>query len=126
MKIQLADSFFESLNKLANRERWYWKTWDFVRYDAPRFLRNLWLFRKDLYNYRWYSGHHAILPFMETAITDIAKNVDIRGNEIRSTAEKKVQKMRRAAEILNHFRNDSFIEIAESELGEIVNLDRVS
>jgi hypothetical protein len=37
MEVKMADSFFESLERMANRERWYWKTWDFVRYDFPKF-----------------------------------------------------------------------------------------
>jgi hypothetical protein len=119
MVVNFANSFFESFEKMVNRERWYWKAWDFVRHDTPRFFRNIWLFRKDLYNYRWYGGHHSILPFMETAISDIAENVDQRGNEVRSSSSKKVAMMKRAAEILKHFREDNFIELAENELGKL-------
>lgn len=117
MKVNFQDSFFESLEKISNRERWYWKTWDFLRYDIPRFFKNIWLFRKALYNHRWYSGHHTVFHFMEISISDIAENVDSRGNEVRESAEKKVQKMRRVVEILSHFRKEDFIDLAEKELG---------
>ena len=117
MKVNFKDSFFESLENLSNRQRWYWKTWDFLRYDIPRFFRNVWIFRKALYNHRWYSGHHTIFYFMETGISHIAENVDKRGNEIRESSSKKVEKMRRAVEILAHFRKEDFIELAEKELG---------
>jgi hypothetical protein len=54
---------------------------------------------------------------METGISHIAENVDKRGNEIRESSSKKVEKMRRAVEILAHFRKEDFIELAEKELG---------
>jgi hypothetical protein len=117
MKVNLTDSFFKSLEKMAIRERWYWKLWNFFRYDLHRIFKNIWIFRKALYNHRWYSGHHTIFYFMETAISDIAENVDIRGYEIRENSSKKVQKMRRAVEILGHFREEDFLDLAEKELG---------
>ena len=49
MKIEASDSFFSSFKRMVNREKWYWKSWDFLRYDMPRFIKNIWLFRKDLY-----------------------------------------------------------------------------
>jgi hypothetical protein len=123
MEVKFADTFFESFEKIVNRERWYWKAWDFLRYDMPRFIHNIWKFRKALYNYRWYSGHHGVLPFVNTAITDIHTNVDKRGFEIRTTAEKKVAKMKRASEIMEHFIKEDFIDLAEKELGPLFRKD---
>jgi hypothetical protein len=117
MEVKFKDTFFESFEKMIARERWYWKTWDFLRYDLPRFFRNIWIFRKALYNHRWWSGHHTVFNFIETSISDIAKNVDERGNEVRETSEKKIQKMRRVVEILGHFRKEDFIDLAEKDLG---------
>ena len=108
---------------MVKRQLWHWKTWDFLRYDAPRFFRNLWMFRKDLYNYRWYSGQHAVLPFMKTALSDIAAKVDEQGMEVEHSKSKKVMKMYRAAYLMERFIEDDFIELAENELGEIVHLD---
>lgn len=123
MEIKFIDSFFKSLKRLAYRDRWYWKTWDFFRYDISRFCKNVWKFRKALYGYRWYGGHHGILPFIETAVTDISTNVNIRGNEIRETADKKIEKMRRASTIMKHFIEEDFLELAEAELGPLVHYD---
>jgi hypothetical protein len=121
MEVGFADSFFDSFKRMVNREKWYWKTWDFLRYDMPRFFRNLWMFRKDLYNYRWYSGQHAVLPFMKTALIDMASKIDERGLEVEKSKDKKVAKMYRAAFIMERFIEDDFIEIAEQELGELVH-----
>lgn len=117
MEVKFKDTFFESFKKMIERERWYWKTWDFLRYDMPRFFRNIWIFRKALYNHRWWSGHHSVFYFMEASISDIVKNVDERGNEIRESSEKKILKMRRTVEILEHFRKEDFIDLAETDLG---------
>lgn len=121
MEVNFGESFFESFKRMINRERWYWKIWDFVRYDAPRFFKNIWIFRKALWNYRWWSGHHAILPLIQTALTDISAKIEIRGIEETTSANKKIAAMRRASEIMQHFIKDDFTELAEKELGEIVH-----
>jgi len=54
---------------------------------------------------------------MEISISDIVKNVDEKGNEVRESSEKKIRKMRRVVEILEHFRKEDFIDLAEQDLG---------
>ena len=120
METNFAPTFFDSLKRMINRQRWYWKTWDFLRYDMPRFFRNLWIFRKDLYNYRWYSGQNAVLPFMKTALNDMAAKIDERGIEVEHSKSKKIGKMLRAAYIMERFIEDDFLELAEKELGEVI------
>lgn len=120
METNFAPTFFNSVKRLVNRQRWYWKTWDFLRYDMPRFFRNLWIFRKDLYNYRWYSGQNAVLPFMKTALNDMAAKIDERGIEVEHSKSKKIGKMLRAAYIMERFIEDDFLELAEKELGEVI------
>ena len=120
METNFAPTFFNSVKRLVNRQRWYWKTWDFLRYDMPRFFRNLWIFRKDLYNYRWYSGQNAVLPFMKTALNDMAAKIDERGIEVEHSKSKKTGKMLRAAYIMERFIEDDFLELAEKELGEVI------
>lgn len=117
MEVKFANTFSDSLKKIIERERWYWKIWDFLRYDFPRFLKNIWIFRKALYNHRWWSGHYTVFHFMEISISDIVKNVDEKGNEVRESSEKKIRKMRRVVEILEHFRKEDFIDLAEQYLG---------
>ncbi len=120
METNFAPTFFDSIKRIINRQKWYWKTWDFLRYDMPRFFKNIWLFRKDLYNYRWYSGQHYVLPFMKTALIDMATKIDERGLEVEHSKSKKVDKMVRAAYLMECFIKDDFIELAEKELGELI------
>ena len=120
METNFAPTFFDSVKRMVNRQRWYWKTWDFLRYDMPRFFRNLWMFRKDLYNYHWYSGQNAVLPFMKTALTDMADKIDKRGWEVEHSKSKKIGKIRRAAYLMERFIEEDFIELAEQELGKVI------
>ncbi len=110
METNFAPTFFDSVKRMVNRQRWYWKTWDFLRYDMPRFFRNLWMFRKDLYNYRWYSGQNAVLPFMKTSLVDMAAKIDERGIEVEHSKSKKLDKMRRAAYLMERFIEDDFLD----------------
>lgn len=123
MKVEFTNTFFDSIKRMMNQEKWYWKTWDFLRHDMPRFFKNLWMFRKDLYNYRWYSGQHAVLPFMQTALMNMAATIDKRGNEVEESRSKKVMKMWRVALLMDHFIKDDFVELAEKELGDIIHHD---
>lgn len=92
---------------------------DFFRYDLPRFVKNVWLFRKDLYQYRWYSGQHAVLPFMRTALKDMSLLIDVYGNEEKASKSKKIAKMNRAVELIQNFIDEDFIELAEEEIGTL-------
>ena len=117
MKTNFRDTFFESMKKLINRQRWYWKTWDFFRYDIPRFFRNLWLFRKNLWNHTWYNGDGSILPWVKTAVDDMTWRMERYGHEISESRIKKVKKMKRLSYLIEVCVNDSFFEEAEKELG---------
>ena len=117
MKVKYQDTFFESLKRIANRERWYWKIWDLFKYDIPRFFHNLWLFRKNLWNHTWYNGDSSVLPWVKTAVDDMAWRIEKHGHEVEESRMKKVAKMRRLSYLINVCVNDAFIEEAEKELG---------
>jgi len=117
MKIKIADTFLDSLERMANRERWYWKTWDLFRYDIPRFFRNFWLFRKNLWNHTWYNGDSSVLPWVKTAVDDMAWRIEKHGHEVEESRMKKVAKMRRLSYLIDVCVNDAFIEEAEKEFG---------
>lgn len=91
--------------------------WVFVRYDIPRFLKNVWKFRKALSNHYPFD-HHSLLMFLQIGVNDIANYCEKYGYEILTSREKKIQKMRRFVEIINHYNNDMYLEIAEKEIGK--------
>lgn len=93
--------------------------WNTIRYDLPRFLRNLRRFRKALWQYRTYDPH-GIYVFNNIGLTEMANYIEKYGLEVDEPRLKKVAKMRRAAEIYKNFMEGDFIEQAETELGELI------
>lgn len=118
MKIFTGNKFMESLDRYIARHRWYWVSYDFIRYDVPNFFRNIWIFRKALRDYHWWDSHGTQL-FMKTSFEYMAPKYEQRGLEVESSRSKKVAKMYRAAKILENSLEDKYVEMAEKELGEI-------
>lgn len=119
MKIQFADSFSESVKRMIRHQTWWYKTYELFRYDLPRFFKNIWKFRKGLWNHYWFD-HHGTLMFMEIGLTDMANRIEKDGMEVDESRLKKVAKMRRAIELIKNYNEDRYIEMAEKELGELV------
>ena len=117
MEVKFKNTFFESFKRMINRERWHWKLWDLFRYDIPRFFRNLWLFRKNLWNHTWYNGDSSVLPWVKTAVDDMAWRIEKYGHEVDESRMKKVVKMRRLSYLIDVCVKDEFIDEAEKELG---------
>ena len=89
----------------------------YFRYDFIRFLKNVWLFRKSLHNYYWFD-YSGLLMFIEIALRDKAYKTETKGYEIDESRLKKVQKMRRAAEIIRNCIDDNYSELAEKQSGK--------
>ena len=123
MKIKFADSFWESLDKMDKRGRWYWKAWDFLIYDIPNGVRNIIFFRKEIWNFRPWDHIYNLRIFAKSLepLRDSIKG----GYEVDITRLKKVEKIERAIEILNNITEDKYINIAESQLGYEVNTDYI-
>jgi hypothetical protein len=118
MKIGFADSFFDSLERLNTHQTWWYKTYESIRYGIPRFFKNVWRFKSELYDfYPWdYSYNLSIFRrSLEITADDLEKN----GMEVSESRLKKVEKIRRAIELLNNVRGNSHIEAAEKELGNL-------
>lgn len=115
MKIKFTEGFFKSLERLSNRNRWYWKTWDFIRYDFPNGIKNIFFFWGVIWKFRrWDSSFQ--LMILAKSLEPLADCLET-GNEVEETRLKKVAKIRRAIEILNRQGNGDYIEYAEEKLG---------
>ena len=119
MKIEFADSFSKSIKRLIRHNTWWYKTYTLFRYDLPRFFKNIWKFRKGLWNHYWFD-HHGTLKFLEIGLTDMADRIEKDGMEVDSSRLKKVSKMRRAIELIKNYNEDNYIEMAEKEIGKLV------
>ena len=120
MKIGFADTFTKSIEKMIRQQTWWYKTYEFFRYDISRFIRNVWRFRKGLSRHYWWD-HHGMLMFMEAALTDMSDRLEKDGLEIDISRLKKVEKMRRAIQLIKNYNQDLYIEMAEKELGKFVD-----
>lgn len=119
MGIKLTDSFGDSIKRLIRHNTWWYKTYELFRYDLPRFFKNVWTFRKALWNHYWFD-HHGTLMFLETGLTHISDTVEKYGMEIDETRLKKVTAMRRAVQLIKNYNEDNYIDMAEKELGELI------
>jgi len=122
MKVGFADSFWDSLQRMARHQTWWYKAYELFRYDLPRFFKNVWTFRKALWGHYWFD-HHGTLKFLEIGLTNISDTVEKYGNEVDGTRLKKVAAMRRAIELIKNYNEDNYIQMAEKELGELVHHD---
>ena len=119
MDLKFADSFGDSIKRLIRHNTWWYKTYELFRYDLPRFFKNVWTFRKALWNHYWFD-HHGTLMFLETGLTHISDTVEKYGMEIDETRLKKVTAMRRAVQLIKNYNEDNYIDMAEKELGELI------
>lgn len=122
MKVKFADSFWESLETLNRRDRWYNVAWRTIRYNIPNFLKNVWYFRAELYDFEPWDYRFNLDLFQKSleATADFLEKYGIEEDEARN---KKVAKMRRAIQLLENNKNGYYIDRAEQELGELHTRD---
>ena len=118
MKVEFKDSFFESLEKLVWYDSNLWKVWAAIRYDIPLFFKNVWRFRKELYNHQWWDYRYT-LEMMYRSLSIMVVKLEKDGIEEDVSRMKKVTKIKRALELLKHKLDDDYVDRAEAELGEI-------
>ena len=122
MDLKFTDSFGDSIKRLIRHNTWWYKTYELFRYDLPRFFKNVWTFRKALWNHYWFD-HHGTLKFLEIGLTNISDTVEKYGHEVDESRLKKVDAMRRAIELIKNYNEDNYIDMAEKELGELMIRD---
>jgi hypothetical protein len=121
MKVEVKDTFFESVEKLVWYDTKLWKVWAAIRYDIPLFFKNVWRFRKELYNHQWWDYRYTLEMLHRSLVIMEAKMHA--GMEMRESRDKKIAKMQRAIQILKNIIDDNYIEMAEAELGKLVMHD---
>jgi hypothetical protein len=122
MKVEFKDSFFESVEKLVWYDSNLWKVWAAIRYDIPLFFKNIWRFRKELYNHQWWD-YRFTLEMLYRSLSIMVVRLEKDGIEEDVSRGKKVAKIKRALELLKHKLDDDYVERAEAELGELVLSD---
>jgi hypothetical protein len=122
MKIEFGNSFFDSLRTLSVHQTWWYKSYETIRYGVPRFFKNVWRFKNELYEfYPWDYSYN--LSIFRRSLELTADNIEKSGWEVQESRMKKVAKMREAIEILKRVRSNSYTEMAEAELGDLIMHD---
>jgi len=116
MKIEFSDSFLPSLKRLNRSETWWYKTYEIIRYKIPKFFRNIYRFRKELYNHYDWDWHYQ-MAFFRRGLELTADYLEKYGNEVEGSRLKKVKSIRRAIQLMKWHEEDDFLELAEKELG---------
>jgi len=122
MKVQITDSFTKSLKKLIWHQHWLYRTYATFRYDIPLFLKNIWRFRRELWNHQWWD-YRFNLEMLYRSLSITYKGIKERGHEVDETREPKVKAMGRALELLKHKLDDDYVGRAQAELGPLSNWD---
>jgi hypothetical protein len=115
MNVNITDTFTKSLKTLIRHNTWWYKTYQVVRYDFWYFLGNIWKFRKELWDHRWWD-YRFTLDMLYRSISIMEKGMH-NGLEIKLTRDKKIQKMQRLLQLLDNKINDKYLELTEQELG---------
>lgn len=118
MKIEASESFFESVEKLVWYDTKLWKIWEFFKRGLPTFFKNIWRFRKELYNHQWWDYRYT-LEILYRSLSIMVVKLEKDGIEEDTSRMKKVAKIKRALELLKHKLDDDYVERAEEELGPI-------
>ena len=120
MNIKFADTFGDSIKTLIEHDTWSRnKTYELFRYDLPRFFKNVWRFRSALWNHYWWD-YNGSLEFLQISLTHMSDNIEKHGSEVAEFRLKKVEKMRRAVQLIKNYKEDLYLDMAETELGELV------
>lgn len=117
MNIKFGGTFLDSIDRLIFEESKLYKFYSFFRRDLWRFLKNIYSFRKVLWNHSWWDYTFS-LHALQTSLQIMEKGMHA-GSEIRQTRDKKIAKMQRAIQIIENIRTYNYIEIVESVVGPI-------
>jgi hypothetical protein len=119
MQISASPKFLSSIKRVVWEQSFLYKFYSFFRWDLRRFFKNVWMFRKALWNYRWWDYTYP-LNFLQITFEDMSEKFEKQGIEVDEHRLPKVEKIKRANEILKNILEYNYIELAEKELGPIV------
>ena len=118
MKVEFKDTFFESVEKLVWYDTKLWKVWDVISRGIPNFFKNIYRFRKELYNHQGWDYTYT-LQMIHRSLIIMRDNLKTNGIEEPISRAKKINKIQRAIKLIDNRLNDNYIDQAEKELGEL-------
>jgi hypothetical protein len=118
MKVEFKDTFFESIKDLVWYDTKLWKVWDVISRGIPNFFKNIYRFRKELYNHQGWDYTYT-LQMIHRSLIIMRDNLKTNGIEEPISRAKKINKIQRAIKLIDNRLNDNYIDQAEKELGEL-------
>jgi hypothetical protein len=118
MKVVFTESFWKSLKIMARHQTWWYRTYEVFRYKLPAFFRNLYYYRRELWEFRGWDYSFNLTLFARS-LEKTSEVLEKHGNEVEVSKNKKVEKIKRVIELIKNSREDHYIYRAEEELGEI-------
>jgi hypothetical protein len=118
MKLKYKDSILEKIVDFFWYDCKLWKVKDALTIGIPNFFKNIWRFRKELYQHQWWD-YTFTLQMLHRSLSIMVDKLEKDGIEVESHRSKKVTKIRRAIQILKSKIDGDYIGRAESKLGEI-------
>mgnify|MGYP003340965205 CR=1 FL=1 len=106
---------------MSRHQTWWYKTYEVFRYKIPYFLRNLWFFRNELWEFRGWDYSHNLNMFARS-LERTSMTLEFHGSEEDKSRMKKVEKIKRVIHLMKNSTEVSSVFRAESELGEIRGL----
>lgn len=92
------------------------RVWDFLRWDFPRFFKNIWRFRKELTHFGGWDWYHT-LSILKRSLEIQEKSMSKNSNEVSETLNLKIYYMRRSIYLIDCILEEKFREMAEKKLG---------
>ena len=118
MKLKYEDSVLEKIIDSFWYDYKLWKVKDALTIGIPNFFKNIWRFRKELYQHQWWD-YTFTLQMLHRSLSIMVDKLEKDGIEVDSHRLKKVVKIHRAIQILKSKIDGDYIGRAESKLGEI-------
>jgi hypothetical protein len=120
MQIKTTDKFLKSLKRTAFQQSRIYTIYSFFRRKIPKFFKNIWAFRKEVSTFSWWDFRYNI-SLLRKSLEITSHGVESKGIEVDESRLKKVKAMKELIEILKVIEEDSYLELAEKELGELPN-----
>ena len=115
----IGDSFRKSLKRLIWHQHPVYKVWEFFRYKLPSFFKNIWRFKKELYEHRWYDYSYT-LRMLKRSLEIMRDGLEKEGYEVRESLEPKINTISLVISLLQNKIEDNYIERAEKSLGPLI------
>jgi len=109
MEIIFTDSFYKSLKKLTWQQGFIYKSYALFRYDIPRFIKNIWTFRKALWKFEWFDYTYNLIIF-KRSLEITSKNLNKYGIEVNEHRKLKIEKINKVIELLNNHITDNYYD----------------